>query len=137
MKTTDMKLTLMPLLIPLFQVVLPVNLNRLVWNAQKLFHVDVRAPSDLHPIKVVEDVRDLSTRLIIVKGEDALSKEAQKNATLLFNILLRSFLCSKKMGEEHCLSSEAFEWVIGEIEARFQQSQVCGEGAFEWVIGGK
>ena len=101
-----------------------MNLSRLVWNAQKLFHVDIRAPSDLHPLKVVEDVRELSKKLVIVKGEDSLSKEAQRNATLLFNILLRSFLCSKKMGEEHCLSSEAFEWVIGEIEARFQQSQV-------------
>lgn len=110
-----------------------MNLSRLVWNAQKLFHVDMRAQADLHPLKVVEDVRELSKKLVIVKGEDSLSKEAQRNATLLFNILLRSFLCSKKMGEEHCLSSEAFEWVIGEIEARFQQAQVCGN---EGVLSG-
>lgn len=36
------------------QVVLPCNLLRMIWNAQKIFHVNARLPSDLHPIKVVE-----------------------------------------------------------------------------------
>jgi len=101
-----------------------VNLSRLIWNAQKIFHVDLRSQTDLHPLKVVEDVRELSSKLIIVKGEDQLSKVAQKNATLLFNILLRSVLCSRKVAEEHKLNTEAFEWVIGEIETKFQQAQV-------------
>lgn len=101
-----------------------MNLSRLIWNAQKIFHVDMRSQTDLHPLKVVEGVRELSKKLVIVKGEDVLSKEAQSNATLLFNILLRSVLCSKKMAEEHRLSSEAFEWILGEIEAKFQQAQV-------------
>ena len=69
-------------------------------------------------------MRELSSKLLIVKGDDNLSKVAQKNATLLFNILLRSVLCAKKMAEEHKLTTEAFEWVIGEIETKFQQSQV-------------
>jgi DNA-directed RNA polymerase II subunit RPB1 len=90
--------------------------------------VDTRSKTDLHPLKVVEDVRELSKKLVIVKGVDELSQEAQKNATLLFNILLRSVLCSKKMAEEHRLSSEAFEWVVGEIETRFQQAQVRERG---------
>ena len=75
---------------------------------------------------MVEDVRTLSEKLVIVKGDDELSKQAQINATLLFNILLRSTLCSKRMAEEHKLSVEAFEWIIGEIEAKFQQAQVSG-----------
>lgn len=69
-------------------------------------------------------MQELSTKLIIVKGEDALSRRAQENATLLFNILLRSHLCSKRMAEEYKLNSEAFEWLLGEIEARFQQAHV-------------
>ena len=73
---------------------------------------------------MVEDVRSLSKKLMIVKGDDELSRQAQINATLLFNILLRSTLCSKRMAEEHKLSVEAFEWIIGEIEAKFQQAQV-------------
>ena len=36
------------------QVVLPVNLLRLIWNAQKIFKIDMRAPTDLHPVKVIE-----------------------------------------------------------------------------------
>lgn len=36
------------------QVVLPCNLLRMIWNAQKIFHINPRLPSDLHPIKVVE-----------------------------------------------------------------------------------
>lgn len=57
-------------------------------------------------------------------GEDHISKQAQFNATLLFNILLRSTLCSKRVAEEFHLSSEAFEWLLGEIETRFNLSMV-------------
>ena len=71
-------------------------------------------------------MKELSQKLIIVHGEDAISKQAQHNATLLFNILLRSVLCSRRVTEEHKLSTEAFEWVLGEIETRFQQAQVIG-----------
>lgn len=33
---------------------LPCNLLRMIWNAQKIFHINSRLPSDLHPVKVVE-----------------------------------------------------------------------------------
>ena len=36
----------------LLQVALPVNLSRLIWNAQKVFHIDTRGQTDLHPLKV-------------------------------------------------------------------------------------
>lgn len=35
-------------------MVLPCNLLRMIWNAQKIFHINSRLPSDLHPVKVVE-----------------------------------------------------------------------------------
>ena len=104
---------------PTSKVVLPCNLARLVWNAQKLFHVDLRQASDLSPIKVVQDVSNLCKRLVIVKGEDRLSVEAQANATLLMQCHLRSFLSSNKVAFQHRLTSEAFDWLIGEIETRF------------------
>lgn len=62
-----------------------------------------------------------------MEGEDNLSKQAQSNATLLFNAHLRSVLCSRRMAEKHKLSNEAFEWLLGEIEAKFQQAQVRNE----------
>lgn len=69
-------------------------------------------------------VHELSKKLVIVNGEDQLSRQAQENATLLFNIHLRSTLCSKRMTEEFRLSTEAFDWLLGEIETKFNQSIV-------------
>ncbi|TXG59862.1 hypothetical protein EZV62_014435 [Acer yangbiense] len=104
---------------------MPVNLKRLIWNAQKTFKVDPRRPSDMHPMEVVEAIDKLQERLKVVPGDDALSVEAQKNATLFFNILLRSTFASKRVLQEHRLTREAFEWLIGEIESRFLQSLVA------------
>ncbi|XP_042002849.1 DNA-directed RNA polymerase II subunit RPB1 [Salvia hispanica] len=104
---------------------LPVNIKRLVLNAQKTFRVDFRRPSDIHPMEIVEAVDKLQERLKVVVGDDYLSLEAQKNATLFFNILLRSALASKRVLKEYRLTREAFDWVIGEIESRFLQSLVA------------
>ncbi|RMC22844.1 hypothetical protein DUI87_00150 [Hirundo rustica rustica] len=101
------------------KVVLPCNLLRMIWNAQKIFHINSRLPSDLHPVK---GVKELSRKLVIVNGEDPLSRQAQENATLLFNIHLRSTLCSRRMVEEFRLSGEAFDWLLGEIESKFNQA---------------
>ncbi|CAG2171630.1 unnamed protein product, partial [Oppiella nova] len=106
------------------KVVLPCNLNRMIWNAQKIFHVNLRGQTDLSPLKVIDGVEALVKRLTIVPGEDRLSVQANQNATLLFRALLRSTLCTRKITEQDRLSSEAFDWLIGEIETRFQQSQV-------------
>ncbi|KAB1201777.1 DNA-directed RNA polymerase II subunit 1 [Morella rubra] len=104
---------------------LPVNLKRLIWNAQKIFKIDPRRHSDMHPMEIVEAVDKLQERLKVVPGDDLLSVEAQKNATLFFSILLRSTFASKRVLEEYKLTREAFEWVIGEIESRFLQSLVA------------
>lgn len=104
---------------------LPVNLKRLIWNAQKIFKIDFKKPSDMHPMEIVEAVDKLQERLKVVPGEDHISVEAQKNATLFFNCLLRSTLASKRVLKEYRLTKEAFEWVIGEIETRFLQSLVA------------
>ena len=70
-------------------------------------------------------VKELSKKLVIVKGEDRISKQAQYNATILFNCLLRSTLCTKRVINEHHLTPEAFEWLLGEVETRFNQAMVC------------
>lgn len=69
-------------------------------------------------------VKELLDKCVIVAGEDQLSKQANTNATLLFQALVRSTLCTKLVSEKYRLSSEAFEWLIGEIEHRFHQAQV-------------
>ncbi|XP_060647567.1 DNA-directed RNA polymerase II subunit RPB1-like [Drosophila nasuta] len=105
------------------KVVLPCNLQRMIWNVQKIFHVNKRLPTDLSPLRVIKGVRELLERCVIVSGKDRISKQANENATLLFQCLVRSTLCSKFVTEEFRLSQEAFEWLIGEIETRFQQAQ--------------
>lgn len=106
------------------KVVLPCNLQRMIWNVQKIFHINKRGNTDLNPLKVIQGVKDLLSKCIIVAGNDRLSKQANENATLLFQCLVRSTLCTKYVAEEFRLNNEAFEWLIGEIETRFQQAQV-------------
>jgi DNA-directed RNA polymerase II subunit RPB1 len=106
------------------KVVLPCNLERMIWNAQKIFHINKRLPTDLSPLIVIEGVRNLLLKCIIVSGEDQLSKKANQNATLLFQCLVRSILCTKNVADKYRLSAEAFEWLIGEIETRFQQVKI-------------
>ncbi|RKO97749.1 beta and beta-prime subunits of DNA dependent RNA-polymerase [Caulochytrium protostelioides] len=103
---------------------LPCNLRRLIWNAQNLFHIDRSRPLDLHPMSIIRGVTDLLNRLVVVRGTDRLSLEAQRNSTLLFQILVRSTLSVRCVLEEFHLTSQAFEWLIGEIEVRFNQSIV-------------
>ena len=106
------------------KVVLPCNLERMIWNARKIFHVSRRNPIDLNPMKMITGVREMLKRCVVVPGEDRLSQQANENATILFQCLVRSTLCTKMVAETHKLNEEAFDWLLGEIESRFQQAQV-------------
>ncbi|CAF3867330.1 unnamed protein product [Rotaria sordida] len=107
-----------------WKIVLPCNLERLIYNAKKKFSISNRTQSNLSPNQVIQDLQKLTQRLIIVKGDDRLSREAQYNATMLMNILLRSSLSSRQVLEVHRLTDAAFNWLCSEIETRFQQAQV-------------
>ena len=98
---------------------LPVNLKRLIWDAQCMFSIGLNTVSDLSPGQIIESVKELSTKLIVVDGDDPLSREAQKNATLLFTCLLRSVFASKRVLKEYRLTATAFQWVLGEVLSRF------------------
>ncbi|QSL64587.1 hypothetical protein MERGE_001888 [Pneumocystis wakefieldiae] len=101
---------------------LPVNIQRIIRNAQQIFHIDKRKASDLNPRDIILGVNETIKKLTIVRGNDKFTKEAQENATLLFQILLRSRLASRRVIEEYRLNKIAFEWVLGEIETRFAHS---------------
>ncbi|PHU14099.1 DNA-directed RNA polymerase II subunit 1 [Capsicum chinense] len=75
---------------------LPINIQRLVLNAEKIFKIDFWMPSNMHHMEIVEAVDKLHERIKVVPGNDYLSMVAQKYATLFFNILLHSALASKK-----------------------------------------
>lgn len=110
---------------------LPVNLQRIIQNAVQIFHIDRRKPSDLEPAYIIDAVRELGKRLVVVRGDDPLSREAQENATLRFRMHLRATFASRRVLERFHLNKEAFEWVLGEVEAKFNQSvvnpgEMCG-----------
>lgn len=103
---------------------LPVDIARIISNSKQIFHVDPRVPSDLEPSYIIETVQALADRLIVVRGNDPISLESQRNATLLFGIHLRSQLAARPVLEQMHLNREAFDWVIGEIEQIFNKSLV-------------
>lgn len=100
---------------------LPVNLKRIIQMVQRRYGCKPhkRGHTDLDPLVVVSRVRELCQKLTVVVGTDALSKEAQSNATLLFMSLLRSTLASKRILSEYKLTARAFEDVVVEVEQRF------------------
>lgn len=75
----------------------------------------------LSPVDVIKRVKELTQKLRVVQGMDELSKEAQHNATLMFFSLLRCMLASRRVLEEHKLSDRSFNWLLGEVETRFNQ----------------
>ena len=104
---------------------MPVNLKRLIWNAQKTFTCGHPAEvTGLSPVEVAERVLHLTTKTPVVAGSDQLSIEAQRNCTMLFHSLLRSTLHSKRVLKEYRLSpqvrsrSEAERLSPSEVERR-------------------
>lgn len=106
------------------QLQLPINVIRILDTAKTTFKIKDGARSNLHPSDVVPQVQNLLERLIVVRGDDALSKEGQHNATLLFKAQLRSRLAFKRLVMESSLNKLAFQHVLGEIESRFCRAAV-------------
>ncbi|KAJ2766193.1 DNA-directed RNA polymerase II core subunit rpo21, partial [Coemansia nantahalensis] len=104
---------------------LPLNVERLIKTAQQMFSIDGRKPSNLDPVEIINLVKSLTeSRITVIRGDDVLSTEAQRNATLLFQIHLRASLATKRVIEKFHLTKEAFDWLLAEIETRFKRAQV-------------
>jgi hypothetical protein len=88
--------------------------------------------SNPNPRFVYEAIRELcQDKILVVRGDDPLSREAQHNSTLLFQILIRSKLATKRVLKEHRLNEEALKWLIGSIAADFHAAvvhpgEMCG-----------
>lgn len=102
---------------------LPLNLDRIISTATTTFRIKTTNKSDLQPKYVIEQVRALLDKLMIVRGDDPLSQEAQESATLLFKALVRSRLAYKALVGAR-LNKLAFDNVLGEIESRFMRATV-------------
>ena len=100
----------------------PVNIPRIKWNAKKSFNITNVTKSDLSPLYIIEEKEKLKKRLILVVGDDYISKEMQACGTKMFNIILNYYLNTKRLILFHKITKVAFEWIIGEIESKFIQA---------------
>ena len=57
--------------------------------------------------------------LVVDRGDDPLSQEAQENATLNVRMHLRAILATRRILEKSHLTKEVFDWVISEVETKF------------------
>lgn len=114
-------------------IFLPVNIDRLIWNAQREFRIKMREPTNLHPRKIIETVREICEEIVVVKGDlqEVLTKESQANATMLMQIMIRSKLACKRVLKEYRLDEPSLLWLKGEIISEFQAAlvhpgEMCG-----------
>ena len=62
---------------------------------------------------VKKKLEELKKKLIVVKGNDEMSTEAQRNAIRLFTIALNYNLSCKRIIEKERISSKAFDVILG------------------------
>ncbi|KAF1939018.1 beta and beta-prime subunits of DNA dependent RNA-polymerase [Clathrospora elynae] len=105
---------------------LPLNIQRMIQSAQARFNINSKkSVSNLHPVEAIQQVRDTLARLVVIRGDDVLSQEAQASATYLFKAHLRARLAFKQLVDEHRMSKEALSYVLGELEDRFLKAAVA------------
>ncbi|KAI1342827.1 DNA-directed RNA polymerase II subunit RPB1 [Xylariaceae sp. FL0016] len=103
---------------------LPLNVGRLIETSKRLLKVDDAKRSNLTPRDVIPVVKRFLDGMIVVRGNDPVSKEADLNATLLFKALLRSRLSFKRLACFQRLNKMAFDHVMGELDGQWRRSMV-------------
>ncbi|KAF2033220.1 beta and beta-prime subunits of DNA dependent RNA-polymerase [Setomelanomma holmii] len=104
---------------------LPLNIERMVESAKARFKVKADAVSDLNPIETIRQVREVLDSLVVIRGDDALSKEAQDSATFLFKCHLRARLAFKRLVQDNGMTQQALTYVLGELKDRFLKAAVA------------
>ncbi|KAI6137077.1 RNA polymerase 2 [Pisolithus sp. B1] len=110
---------------------MPVNLHCIIQNAVQNFHINCCKLSDLEPLYIIDTVHQLKGRLLAVLSDDELSMEVQANASLTFHMHIQATLAPTPVLEEFHLNCKVFEWILGEIKAKFNQwlvnpGEMCG-----------
>ncbi|MHA1682035.1 MAG: DNA-directed RNA polymerase subunit A' [Promethearchaeota archaeon] len=110
----------------------PVNVKRIIKKAQRAFSIQTNPltkyyeESDLDPVQVVFDVEELIADLKVLRQSNGgeIIQEIQQNACLLFSILLKTELASKRVLSEYNLREDSFKWVLHSIKDAFYDSIV-------------
>ncbi|KAF2839315.1 DNA-directed RNA polymerase II subunit [Patellaria atrata CBS 101060] len=103
---------------------LPLNVQRIIETARTKFRIKDGARSNLNPSEVIPQISALLDRLIVIRGDDPLSIEAQDSATKLFKAQLRSRLAFKRLVKQYSLNKLALDNILGDIETRFARAAV-------------
>lgn len=107
---------------------LPLNLNRIIKNAKRMFEITNRKKSDLKPTEVIQKLNKTLQELCVIPGLDRrpeqLLVEANGDSTMLTRIYLKSILNSKNVILHERLNSQAFDWILGEVKSKFEQALV-------------
>ncbi|QDS70780.1 hypothetical protein FKW77_004122 [Venturia effusa] len=98
---------------------LPLNIGRIIESSKAKFRIKQGSRSDLHPAEVIPQVQEVLSRLVVIRGDDALSVQAQQEATLLIKAHLRSRLAFKRLVVEHGMNKLALANILGDLENRF------------------
>ena len=103
-------------------VKLPVDIDRLILDAQVRFRCGKHAESEvharsqlMHPSVVIEKVNDLVLRIMEVWAFDSRLYSERRYATKMLRIVMRSRLASKRVIHEFGLSQRALNWLCGRI----------------------
>jgi DNA-directed RNA polymerase II subunit RPB1 len=93
-----------------------------------MFEITDRKKSDLKPADVVLKLSKTLEELCVIPGLDRrnpkILKDANSDSTMLLKIFLRSILNSKNVILGERLNSQSFDWILGEIKTKFEQSLV-------------
>ncbi|KAL1882158.1 DNA-directed RNA polymerase II core subunit rpo21 [Diaporthe australafricana] len=103
---------------------LPLNIIRLIDSTISFFKVDPTKRSDMKPSDVIPAVDAFMRRMVVVPGQDPISKEADESATILFKAHLRSRLAFRRLAVQLRLPRIAFDHILGELENRWSRSMV-------------
>ncbi|KCV71205.1 hypothetical protein H696_02156 [Fonticula alba] len=101
---------------------LPVNVLRLIRHSRRMRQHNDTLICDLSPVQIVEEVANLCDRIVVISGDDPISRTANRNATMLFRILIRQYLSVRRVVAEFRFDRSSFQWVIHQIESRFRDS---------------
>eukprot|EP00397_Hematodinium_sp_SG-2012_P000777 GEMP01000778.1.p1 GENE.GEMP01000778.1~~GEMP01000778.1.p1 ORF type:complete len:2021 (+),score=468.87 GEMP01000778.1:45-6107(+) len=104
---------------------LPIPMARLK-GMVKLTQANTPAFNEFYtPMEIVDKVNELITGLEPLKGiteDDVIGNQVLENSMIVLNCHLRCHLSSRRILEHERITGKSFEWLLGEIRARFERS---------------
>jgi DNA-directed RNA polymerase II subunit RPB1 len=93
----------------------PVNVARIIENSINIFNINKYLKSDLNPLEVIEETKNLVDSLIINKNN---------KGNLLLGILLRYYLNPVLLIKKKRINKEAFKYILTRVRQRFYEALV-------------